>query len=78
MKNFVRNPCPRCGELISNAGFAYTRHDKACQKKPRKTPLEKLALMKLAYQNDGNMPYYEAIARINDIMRQLEERGKTL
>ena len=33
MKSFLKKPCRRCGRLISNCGFAYTRHDVACKKK---------------------------------------------
>ncbi len=26
-KSFIRKPCPICGKMISNCGFAYTKHD---------------------------------------------------
>lgn len=42
MKTFSSYPCQRCGRMISNAGFAYSRHHSACEKKPALTPAEKL------------------------------------
>jgi hypothetical protein len=29
MKHFAKDPCLICGQPISNAGFAYTRHEDA-------------------------------------------------
>ena len=26
-KLFMKSPCPTCGKMISNCGFAYTKHD---------------------------------------------------
>lgn len=32
-KFFARSPCPYCGKMISNCGFAYTKHDEMHQRK---------------------------------------------
>lgn len=33
MKRFIKSPCSYCGRLISNCGFAYTKHEKADRKR---------------------------------------------
>ena len=35
-KWFHKTPCPICGKMISNCGFAYTNHDKMHKRKGEK------------------------------------------
>jgi len=38
-KLFMRSPCPICGKMISNCGFAYTKHDDMHKRQEAECPL---------------------------------------
>lgn len=70
VKTFIKTPCIRCGAMVSNAGFAYTAHDRKCRNQPPLTPVEKLE--KIAGDLES-LSDYETSKRIRAVIVELKK-----